>query len=137
MSILKINYSHPKEHVLKDILGYIGADCWRVSVLDAANKEIVLYDHYLDDSKNNQIRDLMLTDLRFLQSLLEGRFKIVCEFFYDKAGGIITFSLEGQEIVYTSSNGRIELSDEVMDAISDESTDNITKCDNLTKWSPE
>lgn len=81
--------------------------------------------------------DLMLKDIRFLQSLLEGRFKIICEFFHDKSGGIITFSLEGQEIVYTSSNGRIELSDEVMDAISDESTDNITKCDNLTKWSPE
>lgn len=56
MSILKINYSHQKEHVLKDMLGYIGADCWRISAVDTNNKEIVLYDHYLNDSKNNQIR---------------------------------------------------------------------------------
>lgn len=58
MSSLKINYSHQKEHVLKDILEYIGADCWRVSILDKEGKEeMVIYDHYTDEVKGQQIRD--------------------------------------------------------------------------------
>lgn len=107
MTSLKINYSEQKELVLKDICKYIGADCWRVSVLDSKDKEVmVVYDLYLQDEES-PTRDLLLDDFRFLQSILEGGLKIMCEFFGDHTGGILTFYLEGENkenIVYKPIN---------------------------------
>ena len=107
MTSLKINYSEQKELVLKDICKYIGADCWRVSVLNSKDNEVmVIYDSYLQDEEN-PTRDLLLEDFRFLQSILEGKFKIMCEFFGDHTGGIITFYLEEENIVYKPIQGSV------------------------------